>query len=102
MLQLQRCSGTISGSCQQRECHQSTIPALYLSFGRHRIDDVLDLFQGRTLLLPFCSGNTGFLVGQVEILRIGILNARLVARLQCQPLEKTLKLGKGRVQSRLA
>ena len=59
---------------------------------------MLDLFQGRKLLLPFCSGNTGIFVGQIKVLGIGVLNARLVTGLQREPLKKTLKLGKGCMQ----
>ena len=87
---------------QQRECHQGAIPALNIRLGRHRIDDVLDLFQGRYLLLPLSCSDAGVLVRQIEILGIGILQTRLVARLPRQPLEESLELRKCRMQGRLA
>jgi hypothetical protein len=52
--------------------------------------------------LPLGGCDAGVLVRQIEIVGIGILNARLVARLACQPLKEPLELGKCRMQGRLA
>jgi hypothetical protein len=43
-----------------------------------------------------CSGDPGILVGQIEILGIGILDPGLVAWLLSQPLKEAFDLGEGR------
>ena len=45
--------------------------------------------------MPFCGRDPGILVRQVEIFSIGILNARLIARLPCRPLEESFQPREG-------
>jgi hypothetical protein len=42
--------GAVSCPGQQRECHQSPIPALYFGAGRHFLDYMLDPFIGCVVL----------------------------------------------------
>ena len=46
--------------------------------------NVLDLFQGRCSLFPLGGRNPSVLVGQIEILGIGVLKARFVPRLRLE------------------
>ena len=64
--------------------------------------NMLHLFQCRRFLFPLSRGDAGVLLGEVEIVGIGILKARLVARLPGQPLEEVLQLRQCGVQGRLA
>ena len=94
MLQLQRGNGAVPRPGQQRECHQSAIPALNFTAHWHFTEDVLDLLQGRYLLWPLSCSDASILLRQIEVLGIGILQTRLVARLPRQPLKESLKLRK--------
>jgi hypothetical protein len=40
-------------------------------------------------------GNTGVFTGEIEVFRIRVLRSRLVAGLQRQPLQESLKIHKG-------
>ncbi len=55
-------------------------------------NDVLHLLQRRRFPLPLRRGNARILFRQIEIVRVGILKARLVSRLPGQPEEKRLEL----------
>ena len=60
---------------QQREGHQSAVPALNLVPAAASSRLLPDLLQGRRLLFPMGRGDPRVLIGQIEILGIGILNA---------------------------
>jgi len=66
------------------------------------VDDVLDLFQGWDLLFPLGSRNPCVLVGEIEIVSIGVLKAGLEARLPRQPLEEAFELGESGIKGRFA
>jgi hypothetical protein len=102
MLQFHRGYGAVSCASQDGEGDEGMVASLDLGPRRHCLEDVLDLFHGRRSLLSLGRRNPRVLVGQVEILSVGILNARLVAGLPRKPLEETFELRQSGVQSCLA
>src|SRR5262249_62165509 len=70
---------------------EGSVAALDLGAGRHRLDDVPDLFQGRHTLVPMGLGDPRLLGRQVEIFGIGVRNPGLVPWLPGQPDEETLQ-----------
>ena len=77
------------------EDDQSSIATDKFRGARRRADNVPDLFQSRCALLTSGGGNTGVFTGEIEVLRIRVLQSRFVAGLQRQPLEESLKIHKG-------
>lgn len=60
------------------------------------------MLEGRHFLFPPSLSNARVVIGQVEIFGIRIAQAGFVAGLQCKPLEESLELRHGGVQSGLA
>src|SRR5512135_3217277 len=50
------------------------------------------LFDRRERLLSTCSRNARLVLREVEVVRVGVLNPRLVPTLESQPLEEPLQV----------
>jgi hypothetical protein len=73
----------------------NAITALNLCRGRHAVDDMPNLLEGRSLLFPLGGRDAGVLVGEIEVVGVGIAKAGLVSRLPGQPMEKPFELREG-------
>ena len=102
MLQFHGGNGAVSCAREKRKCDNGPVTAIDLGSGGHRVQNMLDLIDGRCSLFSLCRGYPGVLLGQVEILGVRILNSRFVARLPGKPLEEALELGQRRIERRLA
>jgi hypothetical protein len=99
ILQFHGGNGAVSCAREKRKCDNSPVTAIDLGSGGHRVQNMLDLIDGRCSLFSLCRGYPGVLLGQVEILRIRVLKSRFVTWLSCQPVEKVLELRESHVQS---
>ena len=102
MLELEGCDRAVAGAGQGGEGDEGPVAALDLGAGRHRLDDVPDLLQGRHTLVPMGLGDPRLLGRQVEIFGIGVRNPGLVPWLPGQPDEETLRVAQRGVERRLA
>ena len=88
MLAFQRGDGAIARTGEQGEGHDGSVAQLDIGDGRHGLQHMPDLVDGRHRPLGNGLGDPGLLIGQSEVLRVGGGQVRSIAGLRAEPLEE--------------
>ena len=102
MFQLHGSDGRIPCAGQERKSHQRAVAALDLAPFWHGLNHMLHLLQRRGFPFALRRRDARIFLRQVEVVRIGILKARLVPWLPGQPEKERFQLLQRGVQSSLA
>lgn len=86
MFELYRSDSTVTGAGHVDEGHDSAVAQRQFRMFRHALDHAPDPFHCGNFNGALCGRDARLILGQLKIVRIAVLNFRLVPRLHGEPL----------------